>query len=122
MVCGNFVRSIQIFFLILLLFKLCSYSINFYFEMLSLFFLYYHYYFFLPPSLPFLSLLSRYPCLSSYFGSEIQSHTGRWADCLSGNILIIRISIFPSLLHVFRFHTKGEFTVLWVHMIILDSF
>ena len=29
-----------------------------------------------------------------------------WADCLSGNILMIRISIFSFLLHVIQFHTK----------------
>lgn len=50
----------------------------------------------------------------------------RWADCLSGNILIIRISIFPFLLHVFRFHTmriycvKGPYDYIGFILIIHD--
>lgn len=93
-----------------MLFKLCLHSINFILKCSHCFSLYYHYYFFLPPSRPFLSLplailVFRHICL---WDSIIY---WRWADCLSGNILIIRISIFPFLLHVFRFHTMRIYCV-----------
>ena len=93
--------------------------------MLSLFFLYYHYYFFLPSFASFLSLLSHYPCLSSYFASEIRSYTDGGQIVLVAIFLLLGSLFFPSYYMSldsipWEFTVKGPYNYIGFILIIHD--